>query len=65
MSNSTSALSIDVGALNVTALAAVHAMFWGVIAAAVLVPIAAAGGGWVAEKITGSSKKKKRSNGYD
>ena len=60
MSNSTSSLSIDVGALNATAQAAVHAMFWGVIAAAVLVPIASAAGGWVAGKVTGSSRKEER-----
>lgn len=61
-----SSLNVDVGALNITAQAAVRAMFWGVIAAAVLVPIAAAGGTWVAEKITGGdSRKKKESSRHE
>lgn len=58
--------SIDVKALNVTIQQAIVPLFWGAIAAAVLIPIAAAGGTWVAGKFIGEDSKKKRgSNGYD
>ena len=50
-------LSIDTRTLNATAQEAVHAMFWGAVAFAVVVPIASAAGGWVAGKIDKSTKK--------
>ena len=53
-----SSLSINVGALNATAQAAVQAMFWGLVAAAVVVPIAAATGSWVAGKIDKNGRQK-------
>lgn len=58
--------SVDVKALNTTLAQAIIPLFWGTVALAVVVPIAAAGGTWVAEKITGGeSRKKKGSYGYD
>lgn len=53
-------------ALNTTLAQAIVPLFWGAVALAVVVPIAAAGGTWVAEKITGGdSSKKKESNRYE
>lgn len=49
---------IDVKALSITLQQAVTPMFWGMVAAAVIVPIAAAAGGWVAGKIDKSGRQK-------
>lgn len=55
-------VSPDVGTLNITAQAAMRAMFWGAITLAAIIPIAAAAGTVVAEKITGDRSKKKGSS---
>lgn len=52
--------SLNIQALTVTLQQAVAPMFWGAVALAVVVPIAAAAGGWVAGKIDKGEKKKGR-----
>ena len=56
MSNTT----LDVKALNTTVQQAVVPLFWGAIALAALLPIAAAGGAWAVEKITGGSNREEK-----
>lgn len=50
-STTTQPTTLNVQALNISLQQAVVPLFWGALAAALLIPIAAAAGGWVAGKI--------------